>query len=65
MQGQFLCLPNSNTCLTRLNTNNLCPTILTRRGKYPFAVVTVRKSQIEFLRNNKLLSVRPQKLSIA
>jgi hypothetical protein len=43
----------------------LCLTILMRRGKYPFAVVTVRKFQIEFLMNDELLSVRPQKLAIA
>jgi hypothetical protein len=30
-----------------------------------FAVVTARESQIESLRNDELLSVRPQKLAIA
>jgi hypothetical protein len=30
-----------------------------------FAVVTVRESQIESLRQDELLSVRPQKLAIA
>ena len=30
-----------------------------------FAIVTARESQIESLRNDELLSVRPQKLAIA
>jgi hypothetical protein len=30
-----------------------------------FAVITARESQIESLRNDELLSVRPQKLAIA
>ena len=29
MRGQFLCLLDSNACLTRLNVNNLCLTPLT------------------------------------
>ena len=65
MRRQFLRLLNSNTSLMPLHINNLCLTILTRRGRYPFAVVTVRKFQIEFLRNDELLSVRPQKLAVA